>query len=87
MTDTQGRRRAYRFKSQWRTTTRTQVLARTGGCCALCGHTGSDGRGKGLQMAHLTPHGQGGRDDASNLVPLCGPCHRRFDAGRKRPGR
>ena len=61
MADTPVRRRAYRFKNNWRTTIRKQVLSTTGGCCALCGNTGSDGRGKGLQLAHRIPHDQGGQ--------------------------
>ena len=81
--------RSYRLKNQWRTTVRKQVLSTTGGRCRLCGHPGSDGKGAGLQLAHLVEHALGGSDDASNLVPLCDVFHGKFDAdtrARRRAG-
>jgi 5-methylcytosine-specific restriction endonuclease McrA len=75
-------RRGYVNRNQWRTSTRAAVLAKTGGCCALCGSTGSDGRGKGLHLAHLVPHPIG-PDDQTNLVPLCAGCHASFDGKRR----
>ena len=73
--------RNYRFKGAWRGSTRREVLAAWGYSCALCRWPGSDGHGRGLHQAHLVPWPLG-PDDKSNLVPLCAPCHRRFDAGR-----
>jgi 5-methylcytosine-specific restriction endonuclease McrA len=74
----------YRFKNAWRTTTRKATLAKTGGCCALCGWSGTDGHGKGLHQAHLVADQHGGPATSSNLVPLCPPCHRRYDAGQQK---
>ena len=90
MTDSVGHRgNRYRDRNQWRTTIRKQVLAKTGGVCASCGNPGTDGRGKGLQLAHIIPHDLGGPDTAANLAPLCATCHRQFDRGprRQRPSR
>lgn len=84
MVDRPGRVRSYRFRSSWRGPVRRAVLNRWGHRCAGCGWPGSDGKGKGLQLAHLVDHEQGGSDDESNLVPLCGRCHRRFDAAKRR---
>ena len=79
--------RTYRFKNEWRTSTRAAVLAKTGGVCILCGWPGTDGKGGGMQKAHLVDHALGGTDDESNLVPMCGPCHGRYDAGQRQQAR
>lgn len=76
--------RTYRHKNVWRTTTRAAVLAKTGGVCIMCGWPGTDGKGKGMQLAHIVDHEQGGSDEAPNLLPMCGPCHGRYDAGKRK---
>jgi 5-methylcytosine-specific restriction endonuclease McrA len=78
--------RGYRNKSNWRNTLKKQVLATTGGRCQMCGWPGTDGKGKGLQKAHVVPHRLGGPDDASNLIPLCPTCHGRMDARDRQRG-
>jgi 5-methylcytosine-specific restriction endonuclease McrA len=78
--------RSYRFKSEWRRGQRQRILARDGGC-RLCGNTGSDGKGRGLAQAHLEDAGPGVPNDDSNVVLLCPPCHRRFDAAKQRARR
>ena len=75
----------YRFKGRWRGATRRAVLERQGGRCALCPAAGTDGQGKGLNLAHLVAHDKGGIDHEDNLVALCAPCHRAFDSGAKAP--
>lgn len=74
----------YRFRGAWRGPTRRVVLERQGRRCAFCGWPGTDGKGKGLQLAHLVEHSAGGADTEDNLVGLCPPCHRRFDSKRRR---
>jgi hypothetical protein len=76
--------RSYRKTYAWsrRGKTRRAVLDRQGNCCAGCGWSGTDGKGRGMNLCHLIPHPLGS-DDESNLVGLCPGCHRRFDAGRQ----
>lgn len=75
-------RRSYRKTAAWQGgRVRKAVLATTGGRCAICAWPGSDGRGRGMHLAHVVPHPYGA-DDESNLVPLCASCHRSFDAAR-----
>ena len=75
-------RRNYRKTAAWQGgRVRKAVLATTGGRCAICAWPGSDGRGRGMHLAHVVPHPYGA-DDESNLVPLCASCHRSFDAAR-----
>ena len=76
----------YRFKAAWRGPTRQAVLKQQGYRCALCPNAGTDGRGKGLNLAHLVAHDKGGKDTPDNLVALCAPCHRSFDSTGKLPG-
>ena len=87
MADRPGRTRSYRFKAAWRGPVRARVLKRYGFRCVGCGDPGSDGKGKGLQLAHLVDHDAGGRDDETNVVPMCGRCHRGFDAAKQRARR
>jgi len=87
MADRPGRVRAYRQKGKWRGETRRKVLARSGNCCAACGWPGTDGRGRGLHLAHIFDHDHGGPDDASNLVALCPHDHALYDAQKRRDRR
>lgn len=73
--------RSYRFKSQWRGAMRRRVLARWGGHCAFFPWAGTDGKGRGMHMAHIIPAPLG-PDDETNVAPMCPGHHRQFDAGR-----
>ncbi len=77
--------RSYRFRRDWRGRVRRIVLARQGGTCAWqgCAWGGTDGRGKGMHLAHVTP-APFGADDETNVVGLCPSHHRQFDARRGR---
>ena len=44
-------------------------LDEDGGRCWRCGTT------KNVQRCHIIPHSQGGKDEPSNLLLLCGCCH------------
>ena len=44
-------------------------LDEDGGRCWRCGTT------KNVQRCHIVPHSQGGEDEPSNLLLLCGCCH------------
>ena len=46
-----------------------QVKERYGGRCAKCG------RKKNLEIHRINPVVYGGRDELSNLIPLCSTCH------------
>lgn len=48
---------------------RQEVLRRDNRCCQVCGkkHSG--------QVHHVIPRSQGGTDELSNLMTLCGQCH------------
>lgn len=88
MTDTARNRRGYRFRGQWRTTLRQQVFAIYGPRCVFCGWVGTDGKGAGLQMAHLVDHDAGGSDsDPNNFRPMCAGDHAKFDAEKRRQRR
>lgn len=50
---------------EWR-----DLCARYGECCLRCGS-----RPASLTVDHVTPLSAGGRNDISNLQPLCGPCN------------
>jgi 5-methylcytosine-specific restriction endonuclease McrA len=55
-----------------------EVLARTGGHCALCGGdilTGKDGGKLRLAKDHIHPFSKGGSDDITNLQPLHHACN------------
>ena len=47
---------------------RRKVYERDGGQCVLCG-------GAGAHIHHIIFRSQGGKDEAENLVTLCGSCH------------
>jgi HNH endonuclease len=49
---------------------RAMAKARDGNRCRRCGNGGK------LQAHHLVRPEDGGRDELSNLVTLCSPCHR-----------
>lgn len=50
-------------------TQRKAIYHRDGWQCALCGST------RYLQLHHVIPRGQGGKDNAHNLITLCADCH------------
>jgi hypothetical protein len=56
------------------------LLARTGRMCAICR------RRHGVQVHHMIPRHEGGKDDADNAIPLCPNCHDEVHAGYA-PGR
>ena len=50
-------------------TCRNRAMRRTGYKCVLCG-------GHAEEVDHIVPVKLGGTSDASNLRPLCLPCHK-----------
>ena len=78
--------RDYLTTTEWKTTLRRAVLAKTGGLCFWCGRPGGKGRGRGLALCHLVPW-PAGPSTVDNLVPGCGPCHRTHDAAGHRAQR
>ena len=54
--------------TMWRAC-RNRAMRRAGYRCALCG-------GRAEEVDHIVPVKLGGTSDASNLRPLCLPCHR-----------
>ena len=62
------------YDQQWRNV-RQRALARDGFRCRACGS------GEGLEVHHVVPMSKGGsRFALSNLMTLCGTCHRRVTA-------
>src|SRR5262249_42256159 len=57
------------YGDDW-TTAREKALDRTKGHCALCGSTDA------VEVHHLKAVDKNGKNDQSNLVPLCRTCHR-----------
>ena len=78
--------RDYLTTTEWKTTLHAAVLAKTGGVCWWCGKPGRPGRGGGLAKCHLVPWPVG-PSTIDNLVPGCGPCHRKHDAAGHRAQR
>ena len=68
-----------RSRGEWqgmnwvRQTTRLAIYLRDGMACAYCGHSVEDGAS--LSLDHLTPHSQGGSNEATNLVTACTRCN------------
>jgi hypothetical protein len=54
---------------------RAVVFERDGYKCQLCG---GDGNGK-LHIHHIVKRKLGGKDEESNLITLCPPCHKKAD--------
>lgn len=57
---------------------RQDVLARDGYECRFCGMTDtqhSEVNGAGLDVHHIIPREDGGKDEVDNLVALCKSCH------------
>jgi hypothetical protein len=48
---------------------RHEVLQRDNRCCQVCGKEYSG------QVHHVIPRSQGGTNEFSNLITLCGKCH------------
>lgn len=78
--------RAYRHTYRWRHGLRQRVLKRDGYRCVFCGDPGTDGKGKGLTLAHIEDHALGGADNEGNVVTACRPCHGRIDGPKSRGG-
>lgn len=54
--------------------TRKAVMARDGRACQKCG------RRNALECHHINPRRAGGSNEPDNLIILCAPCHREWDA-------
>jgi 5-methylcytosine-specific restriction endonuclease McrA len=54
------------------------IFARDGQCCALCG------AGANLTLHHIRPRIIGGTNDHTNLITICGACHRELHAEAER---
>lgn len=70
---------------------RQQAIARTNGCCAVCGcrcayHDGSRWltAGMGGEVHHRKALCEGGGNDAANLMLVCKRCHKRLDDARRK---
>lgn len=61
-------RERIRSRKAWKELRRT-VLELFSKACAVCGKTGT------LHLHHIKPWRLGGKDEISNLVPLCPKCH------------
>jgi len=70
------RRAAPYEQPAWRALSRF-VVSRDGSCR----HCGSSYY---LSAHHVIPRAEGGADHPANLIALCGACHRREDAARRR---
>lgn len=69
-------------QSEWREV-REEVLARDGHECRFCGVTNEQHEeeyGRGLDVHHIIPEGDGGDDVPNNLVALCRSCHRTMES-------
>ena len=53
-----------------------ELMARTGGCCYLCGHR-IDGAGvwRGLSVDHITPRSRGGSNSVDNVAAVHVHCN------------
>jgi len=61
--------------SECRLSPRELIIQHIGGKCFICGHK------KGLELHHEIPISQGGVDRISNLVCVCGSCHKKIHNG------
>lgn len=61
-----------------------RVLQRDAFTCRDCGKQGNPGqRQDDVQVHHLIPYSRGGEHVPTNLITLCGACHRKRDAGKR----
>ena len=65
----QKRQSGYRTKQDWKAI-RRKVIERDKKQCQGCGK-----QTEKLQVHHIKPRGQGGTNELSNLIALCGRCH------------
>ena len=65
----QKRQFGYRKKQGWKSI-RQKVIKRDKGQCQGCGKQTAR-----AQVHHIKPRNQGGTNDLSNLITLCGKCH------------
>lgn len=66
-------------RKRFSTRAREAVLARFGGCCAMCRQPITPA--SGLEFDHVVPLALGGEDIESNLQPLCSRDHKLKTAG------
>jgi hypothetical protein len=78
MTSFWDRHAAYMKSPEW-AQTRANALAHWGERCAACGET------NGLQVDHLT-YSRLGREELTDLLVLCAPCHRAVTEARRQAG-
>lgn len=79
--------RAYRHTYRWRHSLRATVLKRDGYRCVFCGDPGTDGKGKGLTLAHIEDRVFTSSDRPEDLVTACPSCHGRIDGHKSNGGR
>ena len=58
---------------------RSRILSVCDFKCKMCGA----GKRK-LDIHHIVPRSQGGLNSINNLIPLCKPCHRRYEASNSK---
>lgn len=58
---------------------RMSIVAHYDGRCALCERESNH-----LELHHLTPVSDGGKDEPDNIIPLCHECHREIEIYRNR---
>lgn len=79
------------FQKEWSKSTqnekvspgaRTKIIRRDGGACLRCGLEDENE----LEVHHILPVNQGGKNDDSNLATLCSHCHKAAHGGSKTSG-
>ncbi len=63
-------------RPEWRAL--ADFVVKRDGSCRRCGSSYY------LSAHHVIPRAEGGADHPANLIALCGACHRRDDAARRR---
>lgn len=68
--------------SEW-DAVRQKALQRDGDECRFCGVSNEQHKtdhGRGLHTHHILPESEGGTDELSNLMMVCGSCHRTIES-------
>ncbi len=60
---------------------RMSIVAHYDGRCALCERESNH-----LELHHLIPVSDGGKDEPDNIIPLCHECHKEIEIYRNRKG-